>query len=159
LAWLPGCGGFNFTTLTCPTVVTGKGRKLMLRSVRRFAAFPRFALLAASVLLGGCSLDTDVSDPSAMIRYQGDNQTVAPSTPLPTDLATIVVNQFGERIKNVTVNWSIVSGGGTLGATSSITDDSGIASVSYTSGTTTGTVIIQAKVTGLLPLTFTVTVA
>jgi len=131
----------------------------MLRSVRRFAAFPRFALLAASVLLGGCSLDTDVSDPSAMIRYQGDNQTVAPSTPLPTDLATIVVNQFGERIKNVTVNWSIVSGGGTLGATSSITDDSGIASVSYTSGTTTGTVIIQAKVTGLLPLTFTVTVA
>ena len=131
----------------------------MLRSVRRFAAIPRFALLAASVLLGGCSLDTDVSDPSAMIRYQGDNQTVAPSTPLPTDLATIVVNQFGERIKNVTVNWSIVSGGGTLGATSSITDDSGIASVSYTSGTTTGTVIIQAKVTGLLPLTFTVTVA
>jgi len=131
----------------------------MLRSVRRFAAIPRFALLAASVLLGGCSLDTDVSDPSAMIRYQGDNQTVAPSTPLPTDLGTIVVNQFGERIKNVTVNWSIVSGGGTLGATSSITDDSGIASVSYTSGTTTGTVIIQAKVTGLLPLTFTVTVA
>jgi len=131
----------------------------MLRSVRRFAAIPRFALLAASVLLGGCSLDTDVSDPSAMIRYQGDNQTVAPSTPLPTDLGTIVVNQFGERIKNVTVNWSIVSGGGTLGATSSITDDSGIAYVSYTSGTTTGTVIIQAKVTGLLPLTFTVTVA
>jgi len=100
-----------------------------------------------------------VSDPSAMIRYQGEGQTVAPSTPLPTDLGTIVVNQFGERLKNVNVNWSIVSGGGTLAGTSSVTDDSGIATMGYTSGTTTGTVIIQAKVTGLLPLTFTVTVA
>ena len=131
----------------------------MLRSVRRFAAFPGLALVAASVLFAACSLDTDVSDPSAMIRYQGEGQTVAPSTTLPTDLGTIVVNQFGERLKNVNVNWSIVSGGGTLAGTASVTDDSGIATMSYTSGTTTGTVIIQAKVTGLLPLTFTVTVA
>jgi len=131
----------------------------MLRSVRRFAALQGLALVAASVLFAACSLDTDVSDPSAMIRYQGDAQTVAPSTPLPTDLGTIVVNQFGERLKNVNVNWSIVSGGGALGGTSSVTDESGIAYMSYTSGTITGTVIIQAKVTGLLPLTFTVTVA
>jgi hypothetical protein len=130
----------------------------MVRSVRTRAVFRRFALLGACALLAACTLDTDVSEPTAVIRYQGDNQAAAVNTTLQTDLAVIVVNQFGERLKNVNVGWEIVSGGGSLSVASSVTDESGIASVGYTTGNTPGTAIIHAKVHGLLPLSFTITI-
>ena len=59
-------------------------------------------LLVGCVAIGACSLATDLTAPGAMIKYTGDMQTAAVNTALPAPLAIIVVNQFGDRLKNVT---------------------------------------------------------
>lgn len=130
----------------------------MLRSLNRSAAARVAALVIGSLAIDACTLDTDVTAPGAMVKYAGDGQTQPVNTELPTPLAVIVVNQFGERIKNATVTWSIQSGGGSLSATSTLTDEAGLASVTYTTGPTPGAAIINAQVHGLLPLSFTVTI-
>jgi hypothetical protein len=114
--------------------------------------------LTALCVSSACTLNTDVTSPGAVIKYSGDDQTAAVNTVLPSPLAVIVVDQFGQRLKNVTVNWTIESGGGSLSASTVLTDDSGISSVTYTTGSTAGVVVIRAQVHGVPPLTFHVTV-
>ena len=130
----------------------------MLRQLNHSVVVRAVALVVAFGAFSGCTLATDVSEPGALIRYSGDNQTAAVNTPLGSPIQLLVVNQFGERLKNITVNWSIVAGGGTLSATVTQSDDSGIAEVNYTTGPNPGTAIISAKVTSLFPLSFTATI-
>jgi hypothetical protein len=125
--------------------------KTMLRHELRIRTASTALFIAA---LAGCSLNTDVSGPGGLVKYSGDEQSAAINTELPTPLAVVVVNQFGERIMNATVNWSIVSGGGTLSSAVTTSDDSGLASVTYTTGPTPGVVTIRAQVHGVPPLTF-----
>jgi hypothetical protein len=99
-----------------------------------------------------------VNSPSSVIKYSGDDQTAATNTVLPSPLSVMVVDQFGGRLQNVTVNWTIESGGGSLSANAVLTDDSGISSVTYTTGSTAGLVVIRAQVHGVPPLSFRVTV-
>ena len=130
----------------------------MLRQLNHSVVVRAIALIVAFAAFSGCSLNTDVSEPGALIRYSGDNQTAAVNTPLGSPIQLLVVNQLGERLKNITVTWSIVAGGGTLSAAVTQSDDSGIAEVNYTTGPTPGTAIISAKVTSLFPLSFTATI-
>lgn len=130
----------------------------MLRAFRH-ALSPRIAaLLAMLVAASGCTLNTDVSGPSAVIRVSGDSQAEPTNTTFPTPLSVLVVTQFGEPVQNATVTWTITSGGGTLSAPSTVTDETGVASVTYTSGATTGSVVIEARVSGVPPLIFNLTV-
>ena len=120
-------------------------------------------LVVVLALLGGsgCTLDTDVNvGPAGLIKVpDGDGQTAAINTALPIPLSVIVVNQFGERLHDVVVSWTIASGGGTLSAASTVTDELGVASVNYTTGATTGQVVIQATASnGILLVSFSVTV-
>jgi hypothetical protein len=116
------------------------------------------AFLVTLVAVAGCTLNTDVSGPAVLIKVSGDGQIEPTNTLLPTPLAVIVATQFGEPIQNITVNWTILSGGGTLSAPSTPTDENGVGSVTFTTGATTGSVVIQARVGGVPPLTFMVTV-
>ena len=89
----------------------------------------------------------------------GDAQTGPVSEALPNDLR-IIVTRDGSPQSGVTVNWSILTGGGTLSATATVTDPTGTASVDYTTGATPGQVVIQASAAaGVLIITFNVTVA
>lgn len=120
-------------------------------------------LIVVLALMGGsgCTLNTDVNvGPAGLVKVpDGDGQTAAINTALPIPLSVIVVNQFGERLRDVVVNWTIVSGGGTLSAASTVTDELGVASVNYTTGATVGEVLIQASVSnGILLVSFSVTV-
>jgi hypothetical protein len=113
--------------------------------------------LAAAIVLSAasaCTLNTDVSGPGGLLRHGGDEQSAAVNTPLPVPLAVMVVTQFGEPIKDAVVNWTIASGGGTLSSNATTTDVSGVATVNYTTGPTTGDVVIRAQVHGVPPLTF-----
>src|SRR5687767_3200289 len=126
----------------------------MFRAFRHALSPGNIALLVMLATAGGCTLDTDVSGPSAIIVFSGDQQTAPTNTTLDQPLAVLVVNQFGQPLQNATVTWTIASGGGTLSATSTLTDASGIASVAYTTGATAGTAVIEARVQGVPPLTF-----
>jgi NADH:ubiquinone oxidoreductase subunit F (NADH-binding) len=130
-----------------------------MRSPITHALSKSLAPLLASVLaVAGCSLSTDAPQPVAIEIVQGDMQTAGTNTPLDTSLSVIVVTQFGGPVSGAAVQWSVISGGGSVDPVLSQTTDRGIAMTSYTTGATAGTATIQAKALGLPPVTFTITV-
>ncbi|HKN59277.1 MAG TPA: Ig-like domain-containing protein [Gemmatimonadaceae bacterium] len=131
----------------------------MYRPPNRALAVRAIALVIACAAIGGCTLNTDVSGPAGLVKSSGDLQTAPINTPLPSPFVVIVVDQFGAPLGNVTVNWRIVSGGGSISSTPTPTNGGGIASTSYTTGPTSGTATINAQVHGLNPVTFTVTIS
>ena len=116
-----------------------------------------FAVVIASLV--GCSLNTDVSkNPAGLFLYGGDTQSAAINTPLPNPLQVLVVNQYGEALEGITVNWSIATGGGSLSASVTQSDANGMTQVIYTTGPTPGPAKINAQIHGMLPLTFDATI-
>jgi hypothetical protein len=131
----------------------------MTRALRNQLSRRSVALLITIVAASGCTLNTDVSSPTAIINFSGDQQTATTNTALSAPLVVLVVSQFAQPVQNVTVTWTIVSGGGSLGAVSSQTDASGLASATYTTGLIAGAAVIQARVSGIPPITFNITIA
>jgi hypothetical protein len=130
----------------------------MLRALNYFLSPRAAALLLVCAISGACSLDTDLTAPGAMVKFSGDRQTAPVNTALTEPMEIIVVNQNGLPLKNIMVTWAIAAGGGSLSATTALTDDSGLTSVLYTTGPTPGDAVVNAQVHGLIPLGFTVTV-
>ena len=130
----------------------------MLRQLNHSVVVRAVAPIVAFAVMAGCTLATDVNKPGAIVRYSGEGQSAPINTPLASPLQLIVVNQFGEPLRNVNVNWSIVAGAGTLSANTTQTNESGIAEVNYTTGPAAGTAMINAQVHGILPLSFTATI-
>ncbi len=137
----------------------------MTQARRHTFSARKLAVLLALVAASGCSLNTDVNAPGLIAPFGGDQQTQVANTALPLPLQVLVASQFGERLRNQTVTWTITAGGGTLSVTgggsstttiTSITNDSGIAEVNYTTGPTAGTATIQAKVGGVPSINFTI---
>jgi hypothetical protein len=131
----------------------------MVRSLNRSVAVRAIMLASMSAFIGACTLTTENNEPAAMGKTNGDQQTQPVNTVLPVPLEVLVVNQFGEPLSNITVNWTITSGGGTLSATPTLTDATGKTSVTYTTGPTSGSASINAQVHGLFPVIFTVTIS
>jgi hypothetical protein len=131
-----------------------------MRAVNRQLLVKRLLpLLIATTALSGCSLNTDLSGPTSIIILNGQNQTAAVNTALPTALTVVVVGSFLEPIPDQPVTWSIVApGGGSLSTLTSMTDEHGTASTTYTTGSTAGAVKIQANSNALSPVLFDVTV-
>jgi hypothetical protein len=78
----------------------------------------------------------------------GDSQTVtAGSAAVP--FVVKVVGQDGLPLANISVSWSVDSGGGSLSSATSTTDATGSASVTYTAGTKVSTATILSYVTDL----------
>ncbi len=111
-----------------------------------------------AVVVAACTLNVDVNDPSVLIKHAGDTQTGPANTALPVAFEVIVLDQFGNSLKNVTVDWIILAGGGSVSETSNKTVEGGVSSVTYTTGGTAGTAQIQAKVNGIPPVVFSVTI-
>lgn len=132
---------------------------MSLARPRPFSA-ARLILSAASIVFAtnGCSLNVAVNGPTVIVKYAGDNQQAPANTQLTGPLTVLVANQFGQSMKNVTVTWAIVSGGGSLSETSNQTAEGGLASVMYTTGPTAGTATIQARVSGIPPVAFGITI-
>lgn len=129
----------------------------LFRPLRISAARFMIACMIA-VLTGACTLNVDVNNPSVLIKHAGDAQTGPANTALPVAFEVIVLDQFGNSLKNVTVVWTVLAGGGSVSETSNMTVEGGVSSVTYTTGPTAGTAQIQAKVSGIPPVVFSVTI-
>jgi len=115
-------------------------------------------LLIAIGAFAGCSLNTEVTGVGQVSTYAGDNQSAPVNTLLPQPLQVLVISQLGEPMENVSVNWSIGAGGGSLSSDVTLTNAQGIASVNYTTGPTSGHAVIIAQVNGVEPLSFDETI-
>jgi outer membrane autotransporter protein len=102
------------------------------------------AYCAACSQSGGTYLAnfTLTSTPAALAIVSGAGQTGAPGS---IGDAPLVVQVGNPGIPDQTVNWRVVSGQATLSATTTTTDSSGKTSITFTFGSTPGTVVIQAS--------------
>ena len=131
---------------------------LRLSSLRRSVALGVSAV--ALTLASGClSIEQDDGGLAILTIISGNSQTlVAGSTASSQPLVVRAIDNGAVPLEGITVNWSITSGGGTLSSSTSATDGSGNASVTYKPGATAGTAQIKATAEGL-SVTFTQTIS
>lgn len=94
--------------------------------------------------------------PARVEKMGGDGQTGAPAGQLRDSLAVRVVSAGGRPIAGAAVGWVVASGGGTLSASTTVTDAAGIAKVAWTLGAE-GQGTALAGIGNLQPATFTAT--
>jgi len=117
------------------------------------------AAVVVAIALSSCLDVAESPDGLTFFNIEsGNQQTVQTGTaaPLPLIVRTLDLNQG--PIAGVVVNWSIITGNGTLSAGSSISDANGRARVNFTASNTPGTVHVRASVGTDLNLTFILTV-
>ena len=95
---------------------------------------------------------------SALLRVSGDGQRGVVRRPLSNPLVVRAAGIGGVSLSGVAVMFAATTGTASLSTAFATTGADGTASVSVTPGTTPGPVTITATASGLLPLTFTVTV-
>jgi hypothetical protein len=114
----------------------------------RFSAVRALAGIVLLGTLGGCVF-TSPDIAAYLANTSGSLQTVAPNTAAAKPLTVTVRDQDRNPLENITVEWFIKSGNGTLSAAETTTDSNGQASVNYTAGASAGTTQIIAEVPGL----------
>lgn len=94
-----------------------------------------------------------------MSLYAGNNQTAPINTALAVQPAVLVQDTYDNPKSGVTVNWTVVTGGGTVTNGSSQTNASGVASIGWTMGGSPGSASMTGAVSGLTgsPVTFSAT--
>jgi hypothetical protein len=85
----------------------------------------------------------------------GNNQTGTAGSPLPVSLSVSVKDAFTNPISGVTIDWSVLSGAGSLSSPNSVTDTGGLATIVYTLGNVAGANQVSATVNGQVLLTQT----
>jgi outer membrane autotransporter protein len=87
----------------------------------------------------------------------GNNQTAAVGSALQpfTIQLTAPSGSSGTGLGQIMVNWSVVQGGGTLAAATTLTDSTGKSSNTLTLGPNAGTNIVQATIAGVGTISFT----
>src|SRR5512147_427780 len=110
----------------------------MPRLLRRSFSHTRFVGTLGLLSLAGCSLDTAPEGLAVMTIVTGDQQTVQVGA-VASPLSVRAYTANAQSIENEPVKWAITSGGGSLSATSTLTDDTGVATVTYTAGPAPGT--------------------
>ena len=97
--------------------------------------------------------------PTNIEAVGGNGQSGTFGGPLSDSLSVRVTDASGHAVPGVSVNWSVLNGGGAIAPASSTTNGSGVASAELTLGPLKGEQQAQALVSGLTgsPVTFTVT--
>jgi len=95
------------------------------------------------------------SVPATIEIASGDNQSATVSTALPAALVVRVRNAAGQALGGVSVDWAAASGGGMLSASNTTTSTQGLASVTYTVGSSAGVNTVAAEVTTKPTITVT----
>jgi plastocyanin len=85
--------------------------------------------------------------PAVLILESGDGQAQATGVSYERPLVVRVVDQFGNSLAGVSVDWDVTAGSGSLSAASSVTAADGRASVGLVAGGSVGPVTVVASLT------------
>lgn len=91
-------------------------------------------------------------------QFVGSTQTAPVNSPLPLPMVAKASDAYNNGISGITVSFSDKGAGGTLSASTVITNSSGLAPVNYTTPSVAGVVKIYATAPGLTGVTFVETV-
>jgi YVTN family beta-propeller protein len=93
----------------------------------------------------------------SIVKETGDFQSGQATRALHAPLVVVVFDQFGNRKPATTVEWTVLSGGGSPSSPTTSTDGDGRARVHFTLGPESGTHLIRASIANGQFVTFTVT--
>ncbi|MDQ6612913.1 MAG: Ig-like domain-containing protein, partial [Gemmatimonadota bacterium] len=115
----------------------------------------------AGMLLADCSSKDTSTEPTAVpgaiAIASGNAQTGTVGTVLSVPLSVRVTDVAGKLLSNATVFWDVSPGAGATSSAATRTDARGVASVTWTLGTSAGTSSVTAQVGGVNPARFTAT--
>ena len=117
------------------------------QSTRYVCRMTRFVAFLCVSALFACGSDNGPVVPAALTIASGDKQDGELGTALPLPLMVLVTTASGDPVPNIPVHWDVTSGGGTVSASSSITDETGRASVSWTVGSS-GSQTVRSGIPG-----------
>lgn len=123
---------------------------MAMTRVRALAAFPvAFGALAAAACDGDEGTGPSVEGATIAV-LSGDSQFAAPNDTLADPLEVVVTDASGEPLEDVTIEWTVVEGGGAqiLDSTAG-TDSVGVASARLRLGEDLGVYRVEASVDGL----------
>jgi hypothetical protein len=96
--------------------------------------------------------------PASQLRISsGNNQTGTVNAVLAAPLVVFVSDALDNPKAGVAVTFAVVTGSGSLSSATEVTNQAGLASVSWTLGAAAGTQVVTATSTGLAPVTFVAT--
>jgi hypothetical protein len=97
------------------------------------------------------------SSVAQIVLTSGNGQTGTVGSPLPLPLVVTTEDDNADALSGVTVDFEVLSGGGSVSPTSMDTDGSGQAMTTLTLGTTVGRISVQASAAGtnVTPIVFT----
>ncbi len=83
--------------------------------------------------------------PAALVELGGADQIAVVNAAFAAPLQVKVMDQFNNPRSGIAVDWAVQSGPVTLGAASSVTNASGVASITVTAGATAGAAVVRAS--------------
>ena len=119
-------------------------------------AWKVFALVAFGFAVAGCNSTDAPNIPEGISAVSGNDQYATVGTLAPNPLVVLVVDPSGAPFPGATVSWTVTTGGGSLADSTSTSDATGHARMSYIAGATPGTASVVATVAQAWTTTFTV---
>ena len=157
VTWTVVSGGGSIGAIS-PTNAAGIGTAIHTLGT---AAGPQAVRAAVSGATGSPVTFTSTAlaaAPATLVKAAGDAQTAGTGQSLAVPLGVLARDAYGNPTRDWAVAWARVAGSGTLAASQTMTDATGIARVGYTLGTAGTDTITAALVSGALgPVRFTAT--
>ncbi|MEW5853610.1 MAG: Ig-like domain-containing protein [Myxococcota bacterium] len=150
-----GLGAGSLTQTSVQTNAQGQAQTVL--TLGQTAGTSNNTVVARVNLLSYTFTASAIPDVAAEVLIEsGDNQSATVGQQLTQSLVVRVEDRFNNRVPDVTVDFSVLTGGGSLSANIDVTDANGLASTDLTVGTVAGVGnnTVQALVTGLTPVTF-----
>jgi adhesin/invasin len=113
--------------------------------------------LAATGCAGDEASAPEDAAPASLIVVQGTNQAVQGGKELPNAIVLRVLSEDGKAVENVSVGFTVATGGGSVNPGSVLTDANGEARTKWVLGPTTAEQTLKAEVAGLAPVTISAT--
>jgi len=150
VVWAAASGGGTVNPATMSTDNLGHAQTMRtLGPVAGTQTTTATATIQGSLVSDTFNIMATAGDASQMVVVDGQNQTGQVGTTLPSQLLVKVTDRNNNPVPNVTVTWSVTSGGGSISPSTSQTGANGIANTSWTLGTLAGVQTVQATAIGL----------
>lgn len=153
ITWTVTSGGGTLGNLTSTTDSAGEAKvQYVLGSTpgtNRVEATVENSILGVTFTATAQNPPTD-NAPADIFLISGNNQSGPIGAPLADSLVVEVRNAAGKGVGGVALSWTVTTGGGTLGAATTVTSPAGRAANTYApgaAGTNTVTVTVQTKPT------------
>src|SRR5205807_714220 len=151
VTWAAATGGGSVNPAT--SVTTASGHAQTTRTLGPNPGTQTTSASATDLTTVTFSITAQVGGATQMAINGGNSQTDTVGTTLPTPISVIVRDALNNPVPGVTVSWSVLTGLGSVGAPSSVTDGTGVASTSWTLGTRRTATDLNGVATGSLSST------